>query len=109
MLNLTKQEREVILFLIAIAVMGIGVNFFAKKNPRVRTLIYSDQALGRININTADKDLFITVPGIGEKLAARILEYRSQNNGFVKIEELRNVKGISGNKYEKIKELFIVK
>lgn len=109
MFNLTKQEQEVILFLIAIAVIGIGVNFFAKKNPRVRTFLCSDQALGRVNINTADKDLLITVPGIGEKSAARIIEYRSQNNGFVKIEELRNVKGISRNKYEKIKEMFIVK
>lgn len=52
-----------------------------------------------ISINSATLQELITLPGIGETTANRIIEYRSLNL-FKSIEELKNVKGIGDAKYE---------
>ena len=58
-----------------------------------------------INLNTATIDQLMTLPGIGQKTAERILEYRTKSGGFKKIEELMNVKGIGEKSFLKIKPL----
>lgn len=49
---------------------------------------------GRINVNTATVDQLSTLPGVGPKLAARIVEYRQKSGSFRSTQELMNVKGI---------------
>lgn len=58
-----------------------------------------------LNLNTATLDQLTTLPGIGPKTAQLILEYRTKNGGFKKIEELMNVKGIGEKSFLKIKPL----
>lgn len=58
---------------------------------------------GTVNINTADKEALKTLPGIGDALADRIIEYRSKSP-FSKSYELKNVKGIGDAIYENLKE-----
>lgn len=41
-----------------------------------------------VNLNTATATQIATLPGIGEKAAQRIIEYREKNGGFKKIEEI---------------------
>lgn len=57
-----------------------------------------------ININTADKEELMTLDGIGEVIAERIIEYREEHGGFSSIEEIMNVKGIGEKRYENIKD-----
>lgn len=57
-----------------------------------------------ININLCSKEQLMTIPGIGETKAIKIIEYREENGKFNKIEDLMNVSGIGINIYEKIKE-----
>ena len=40
-----------------------------------------------ININTATAEQLDALPGVGAKLAARIVDYRQKNGGFKKVEE----------------------
>lgn len=61
-----------------------------------------------VNLNAATLDQLATLPGIGPKVAERILEYRTKNGGFKKIEELMNVKGIGEKSFLKIKPLVSV-
>lgn len=108
MLGLTRQERQVILFLITIALMGMGINFLAKRYSQVKAIACINQDISKIDLNKADKETLIGIPGIGEKLAQAIIDYRNQQVGFKDIEELKNIKGISEYKYEKLKDsLFI--
>lgn len=62
----------------------------------------------KVNINTANQSELEALPGIGESIAGRIIEYREQNGKFQKIEDLQNVKGIGDSKFAKIKELVTV-
>lgn len=48
----------------------------------------------RININTATEAQLQLLPGIGENLARRIVEYRNANGPFETIAQLMNVEGI---------------
>jgi competence protein ComEA len=108
MFNFTQEERRVIIFLIAMALLGIGGNYFVKKFAGVKSVASLSQNLGRINLNTADKGDLMSISGIGEKLAERIISYRESQGAFYSLEELLKIKGITEKKYNKIKEeLFI--
>jgi competence protein ComEA len=47
---------------------------------------------GKVNINTASVEQLATLPGIGPKLATRIVEYRQKSGGFKATQDLMNVK-----------------
>ena len=61
-----------------------------------------------VNLNAATAAQIATLPGIGEKAALRIVEYREKNGGFKKVEELMNVKGIGEKSFLKLKALVTV-
>jgi DNA uptake protein ComE-like DNA-binding protein len=109
MFNLTRQEQQVILFLVSVALVGVGVNFWLKEYAPVQKLISFDANITKTDLNQADKDALITIPGIGEKLAQRILDYRSSQGGFNELAELRNIKGITPSRYEKLKGLLYIR
>ena len=56
-----------------------------------------------ISINSAGLKELMTLPGIGEYTAKRIIEYRQNNGSFLKLEDLMYVKGIGTARFEKIK------
>ena len=63
---------------------------------------------GAINLNSATVDQLETLPGVGRKMAERIVEYRQKSGGFKKIEDLMNVKGIGEKNFLKLKPLVSV-
>ena len=109
MFNLTRQERQVILFLSTMALLGLGINFLAKKYSQSKVFRHFYQDIGKVDINHADKEMLKSIPGIGEKLAQRIIAYRQEQAGFKSIEELKGIKGITSYRYEKIKDSLMVR
>ena len=56
-----------------------------------------------VNLNTATTAELEQLPGIGAKVAARIVEYRTKKGPFKKIEELMNVQGIGEKSFLKLR------
>ena len=61
-----------------------------------------------IDLNTASKNELMTIKGIGEKKAQRIIEYR-KNQKFKNVNELKEIKGFGSKIIEKIKDKVEVK
>ena len=64
---------------------------------------------GLININTATAYELTALPGIGEKMAGRIFQFRIENGGFEVKEDILRVQGIGEKTFEKIKDMIILK
>jgi competence protein ComEA len=62
----------------------------------------------KININTATVEELDKLPGIGPSIAKAIVDYRTKNGPFKKIEDINDVKGIGDALFEKIKDQITV-
>ncbi len=58
-----------------------------------------------VNINTASKEMLMTLPGIGESKAESIIKYRETKGAFKSLEDLMNVSGIKQGAFDKVKDL----
>ena len=62
----------------------------------------------KVNINTASVEQLTTLPGVGPKLAARIVEYRQKSGTFRSPQELMNVQGVGEKNFAKIESWLTV-
>jgi competence ComEA-like helix-hairpin-helix protein len=128
-LALTATERRVLLFVTGAFVAGLGIRFYQETFPTTPQFDYSTsdstfaalsaaepgddpettaEPVGPLNLNTATKGQLVTLPGVGNVIAGRILEHRERQGPFKTVEELRLVKGISKRSFEKLKPLVTV-
>jgi len=61
-----------------------------------------NESLTTVNINTASAGELMTLEGIGEKLAERIIDYREENGAFEKPQDITLVPGIGDGIYSRI-------
>jgi competence protein ComEA len=61
-----------------------------------------------VNLNSATATQIATLPGIGQKTAELVVQYRQKNGPFKKIEEIMNVKGIGEKSFLRIKDRLTV-
>jgi len=67
-----------------------------------------EQSPQKIDINRAESWLLEALPGIGEVLAQRIVDYRSENGPFRTVEDLLKVSGIGSATLEQIRDFITV-
>ena len=58
----------------------------------------------KVDINAASVEQLTELPGVGDTLATRIVEYRESSGGFQSPEELMNVKGIGEKSFLKLRD-----
>jgi competence protein ComEA len=63
----------------------------------------------KVNLNTADPWLLESLPGIGEVLAKRIVDYREENGGFREVDDLVKVEGIGEATLDKLRDKVTVR
>lgn len=68
----------------------------------------SAAATAPINLNTATLAQLETLPGVGAKLAERIVAYRDKSGGFKKVEDLMSVQGVGEKSFLKLKPMITV-
>ena len=59
---------------------------------------------GKVDINRADKQTLMTLPGIGESKAEKIIAYREENGPFSSIEDIMLVGGIKEGLFNKVRD-----
>ena len=62
-----------------------------------------------LDLNGVSAEDLCLIPGIGESLAQEMIAYREKRKGFRSVEELQNVRGIGGKKFETFKKFLTVK
>lgn len=65
--------------------------------------------VGPVNINTAGQQELEALPGIGPKMAQRILDYRVTNGAFASVDELVKIQGIGNKNLEKLRPFIVVR
>ena len=68
-----------------------------------------NQGDGKVNLNKASEAELQTLTGVGPAKATAIIEYRDQNGGFKKVEEVMEISGIGEKTFEKFKDQITVR
>lgn len=107
MFNFTTEEKQAIIFILVITLLGSICGFVVKKNGDVKKFVYSPNIYSKFNLNKASKAVLITLPYVGEKLAQKIIDYRQVYGNFSSLEELKNIKGLTAKRLERISNFII--
>ena len=107
MFSLTREEKLVLLSLITLAVLGLGTRIILKRSfsQGVPGNIFTNISV--VSVNSASQKELQKIPGIGEVLAARIIEYRNTHGSFESKAELENIKGIGPQKLKRFSGFII--
>lgn len=76
----------------------------ADVHPSVTEIAYRELL---VNINTADINELMTVKGIGEATAEKIVAYRNENGSFETVDELTEINGIGEKKLEQFRPFLV--
>ena len=107
---LTGDEQKILGFLVFFALLGMGLNFFGvmPKNDAESSdsLNFEKDYEIKYDLRSVSAAELNTIPGIGEKKAKAIIEYRDKY-GFRSKPDLMKVKGIGKATYAKLEKYFI--
>ncbi|HRN98209.1 MAG TPA: helix-hairpin-helix domain-containing protein [Flavobacterium sp.] len=81
---------------------------WVQKKAKARDTYMKPPTVKRIDINLADKQELMAVYGIGDKLSDRILDTRAKLGGFVSMEQIREVWGLSDEVIAQLHQRFDV-
>ncbi len=105
----SRKELIATLFLITALLIGIGIKYTIDYHwwlPETKVVDTNPESIKlKIDLNRAEWYEFIILPGIGEKRAKAIVEYRKSKGAFRTIDQLSEVNGIGKKTVKRIKDL----
>ena len=69
---------------------------------------YEPRPITKVDVNTADTTAFIALPGIGSKLAQRIITFREKLGGFYSVEQVGETFGLSDSTFQLIRPSLVL-
>lgn len=75
-----------------------------KNTAQTKPAISQAMQYNFIEINTADTSAFIGLPGIGSKLATRIVNFRDKLGGFYAVDQIGEIFGLPDSTFQRIKQ-----
>ncbi len=103
MLDFTKQEKQVLQFILIIILCGAIISFLQKSHFYPKVYKSFNNEIDKFNLNKVTLAQLTESLGINHRIAQRIVDYRQQNGGFGKIDELMDIKGIGEKSLFKLK------
>ncbi len=98
-----NQKHIIILSALIGALISLNsVNFMSRERLKKNYAILVEEGTASISINEAEAIDLESLPGIGPVMANRIVEYRTINGRFNKLEDLKKIKGIGDKLLQKI-------
>jgi competence ComEA-like helix-hairpin-helix protein len=108
----SRKESLAVFFLITTILIGTGIKYSIDQHwwlPETEVVDTDPESIKlKIDLNRAEWYEFIILPGIGEKKARAIVEYRNEAGRFKTIEQLSEVSGIGAKTVKKIKNLVFI-
>lgn len=80
--------------------LALALSFLASSGIAVAAA--KKMPTGKVNINSATAQQLSELPGVGAKLAQRIVEYRQKAGGFKTPQELMNVQGVGEKNFARL-------
>ena len=102
------MTRILMAAILGIAVSAAAASAQSKSTTQKAATGATATAAAPVNLNTATAEQLATIPGVGPKMAERIIDYRQKNGGFKKVEDLMNVSGVGEKSFLKMKPLITV-
>ncbi len=87
---------------------GEKIYFPSKDETEYYLNIMKEEASGLVNINTADEETLMTLPGIGKSKAKAIVEYREEHGDYKSVDDIKQISGIKDGVYNNIKDYICV-
>jgi len=102
-LSLENQMPRRIFF--AIFTLSLLLGFSESRTAEAVTATVFCLQEERININTASVEELKRLPGVGQKLAERVIAHRNKHGAFKRPQDIVIVRGFSANLYRQIARL----
>ncbi|MCU0286797.1 MAG: helix-hairpin-helix domain-containing protein [Acidobacteria bacterium] len=102
-----KKSKKLVSIMFGLLVV-VGFLFVLNGHGYAQEKQAGDANAVKVNINTASKDQLMDLPRIGEKIAARIIEYREKNGKFKKPEDLMKVKGVGEKTFQRFEKRIVI-
>lgn len=112
--TLHHQDAERLIPYVRISISGL------QEPQKIKTVLYSEASVKKnpafpkkhfdiIDINKADTSALIILPGIGSRLAQRIITFREKLGGFCSVEQVGETRFLPDSTFQKIKPFLALK
>lgn len=83
----------------------IVINKIEQSRPKAdyKPFVKVEKTISIVDVNSADTTALITLPGIGSRLSARIINFRDKLGGFVSVDQVGETYGVPDSTFQKIK------